>query len=96
LALKAASNVKPAELVASFEVWTRIHIQVRDANTIYIARTRSDIETPGPNGQQQGLSITAAAGIVSLPWIGTLYWLGSAPNTLVDIEIFPEGVNVGR
>ena len=96
MALKAISNTKPAELIASFEVWTRIHLQVRDANNVYIGRTRSDIETPGPNGLQQGILLNQASGIVSLPWIGTLYAIGSAQNSLIEIQIFPEGVNIGR
>lgn len=94
--LKVITNNKPAELIASFDSWTRIHLQVRDANTVYFSRSRPDIETPGPGGLQQGLSVTQADGIVSLPWIGTLYMVGSAPNCAIQIEIFPEGVNVGR
>lgn len=94
--LKAIGNVRPAELIASFETWTRIHLQVRDNNSIYISRTRSDIETPGPGGLQQGLLLTSVAGIVSIPWIGTLYAIGSAQNSLLNFEIFPEGVNIGR
>jgi hypothetical protein len=94
--LKAIGNVKPAEILASFDSWTRIHLQVRDGNSIFIGRTRSDLETPGPGGLQQGLLLTQASGIVSLPWIGTLYAFGSAQNSLLDFEIFPEGVNIGR
>ena len=96
MGLRAAQNTNPAELIASFDTWTRIHVQVRDANTLYISRTRGDLEVPAVGGQQGGLSFTAASGIVSLPWIGTLYVKGSAPNSLYNIEIFPEGVNIGR
>jgi hypothetical protein len=96
VSLKAIGNAGQAELQASFEVWTRIHLQVRDANSIYISRSRSDIESPGPNGLQQGLLLTSALGIVSIPWIGPLYAKGSAQNSLLQLEIFPEGVNIAR
>ena len=93
--LKNAPNNK-AELVANFEAWTRVHFQVRDASTVYIGRTKSDLELPGPGGQQAGIALTSALGIVSLPWIGTLYWIGSNPNSLINIETFPTGVEIGR
>lgn len=96
MALQNISNVAPARLVASFDAWTRIHLQVRDASTIYLANNRPDLETAGPGGQQGGLAITQASGIVSLPWIGPLYLLGSNPNSLVEIAIFPEGKIIGR
>ncbi len=94
--LKVITQNKPAELIASFQSWTRIHLQVRDANTVYFSRSRVDIETPGPQGLQQGIAIQQASGIISLPWIGPLYMYGSAPNCLIQIEIFPEGVNLDR
>lgn len=91
-----ATNKTPATLRASFSSWTRIHIQVRDASTIYLSNRRETLELPGPNGQQGGLSITSAMGIISLPWIGPLYDFGSNPNSLFDLEFFPEGVEIGR
>lgn len=95
MALKNVNNVK-AQLMAQFDTWTRIHLQVRDASTVYLANNRPDLETQGPGGQQGGISITSAAGIVSLPWIGPLYMLGSNPNSLIEVAIFPSGVDIGR
>lgn len=94
--LKNYSNKTPAELVAQFDTWVRVHVQVRDASTIYLARTRNELEVAGPGGQQGGLAINAAAGIVSLPWIGPLYVIGSNPNSLVEFTIFAPGVDIGR
>ena len=96
MALKNIPNRTPATLIASFEAWTRIHLQVRDASTVYVANNRTDLETAGPGGQQGGLSLTAAAGIVSIPWIGPLYMFGSNPNSLIEVAIFPNGVDIGR
>lgn len=96
MALYNAQSKTPAQLIASFEAWTRIHLQVRDASTVFIANKRNDLEVAGPGGQQGGLSLVAAAGIVSLPWIGPLYVLGSNPNSLIEIAIFPIGVDIGR
>lgn len=95
MALKNINNVK-AQLMAQFDTWTRIHLQVRDASTIYFANNRPDLETAGPGGQQGGLAITSADKIQSLPWIGPLYMLGSNPNSLIEIAIFPAGVDIGR
>ena len=95
MALQNIPNTK-ARLIAQFDTWTRIHLQVRDASTVYVANNKNDLETAGPGGQQGGLSIAAAAGIVSLPWIGPLYMLGSNPNSLIEIAIFPNGVDIGR
>jgi hypothetical protein len=96
VALRNIKNVNPAELIASFEAWTRIHLQVRDASTIYFGNKRNDLETIGPGGVQGGLSITLADKIISIPWIGPLYMLGSNPNSLIEIAIFPSGVDLGR
>ena len=96
MALWNIPNKTPATLIASFEAWTRIHLQVRDASTIYVANKRTDLEVAGPGGQQGGLSITAAAGIVSIPWIGPLYLFGSNPNSLIEVAVFPSGVDIGR
>jgi len=96
MALRNINNTSPAELLAQFDAWTRVHLQVRDASTVYIARDRNTLEVAGPGGQQGGLSITSAVGIVSLPWIGPLYALGSNPNSLIEIAIFPAGVDIGR
>jgi hypothetical protein len=93
--LKNINNQK-AQLMASFETWTRIHLQVRDASTVYFENNKTDLETAGPGGQQGGLAITSADKIQSLPWIGPLYMLGSNPNSLVQISIFPNGVDIGR
>lgn len=96
MALWNIPNKAPATLIASFEAWTRIHLQVRDASTVYIANKRVDLEVLGPGGQQGGLSITSAAGIVSLPWIGPLYLFGSNPNSLIEIAVFPLSIETGR
>jgi hypothetical protein len=96
VALTNATNVKPAQLVTTFEAWTRVHFQVRDASSVYIANKRSDLELAGPGGQQGGLALTAALGIVTLPWLGPLYILGSNPNSLIEIAIFPTAVDIGR
>jgi hypothetical protein len=96
VSLRNIKNSTPAELIASFEAWTRIHLQVRDASSVYFGNKRNDLEVLGPGGQQGGLSITQAAGIVSLPWIGPLYMIGSNPNSLIEIAIFPSGVDIGR
>ena len=96
MALRNITNHTPAELIASFEAWTRIHLQVRDASSIYIGNKRNDLETQGPGGQQGGLQLTQALGIVSLPWIGPLYMIGSNPNSLIEIAIFPTSVETGR
>lgn len=96
MALYNIPNRTPATLIASFESWTRIHLQVRDASTIFVANKRNDLEIAGPGGQQGGLSIALAAGIVTLPWIGPLYLFGSNPNSLVEIAIFPSGIDIGR
>jgi len=96
MSLQNIPNRNPAVLFASFEAWTRIHLQVRDASSVYIANKRSDLELPGPGGQQGGLQLTQAQGIVSLPWIGPLYLLGSNPNSLIEIAVFPTSVETGR
>ena len=93
--LRPFGNTVPAIELARFDKWTRIHIQVRDANTIYLGRTRNDLEQPTSGGQQAGLAITQAMGIQSLAWIGSLFLIGSAPQTLVDYEIFPEEGGTG-
>lgn len=96
MGLRNIKNTTPAELVGQFESWTRIHLQVRDASTIYFGTKRNDLEVAGPGGQQGGLSITQADKIVTLPWIGPLYMIGSNPNSLIEIAIFPSGVDIGR
>lgn len=95
MSLQNIPNTK-ARLIASFEAWTRIHLQVRDASTVYLANNKVDLETAGPGGQQAGLALTAALGIVSIPWIGPLYMLGSNPNSLIEVAIFPTGIDIGR
>jgi hypothetical protein len=96
MALYNIPNKTPATLIASFEAWTRIHLQVRDASTVYIRNKRNDLELPGPGGQQGGLSLNLASGVVSIPWIGPLYMFGSNPNSLIEVAIFPSGVDIGR
>lgn len=90
--IKVIGNTVPAVLIASFRTWTKFHVQVRNANTLYLGTNRGDIENSGPQGLQQGLSLTQGQGIVSLEWTGDLYVLGSAPNTVFDIETFPETI----
>jgi hypothetical protein len=88
--LRQFSNVTPAQKVGEYARWTRVHLQSRDANTLYISKDRHVLENPGPNGLQQGLTITQPAGIVSLVWKGELWGLGSAASTIVDVEDFDE------
>lgn len=89
-------NTSPAVKILETRVWTRVHIQVTDANTFYISSSRKLLESPGPNGLQQGLAITKLMGIVTLPWIGELWGIGSAAQTIVDIEtLIPPGAVAG-
>lgn len=80
----------PAKKYTTFGNWTRIHVQVRDASTIYLSTGRKELEVPGPGGIQGGLAITQASGIISLVWKGELYIVGSNPQSLYDIETFDE------
>jgi hypothetical protein len=96
VALKTVTNVTPAQLIAQFDAWVRVHIQVRDANIVYLSTNRPDLEVLGQGGQQGGLAIDKNAGIVSIPWIGPLYALGSAPNVQVEFALFSPGVDIGR
>jgi hypothetical protein len=97
MGITVVGNTNPAKLEAQFDNWTYIHVQVRDASTIFLSRDRVGLETPGPNGLQGGLTIAAADGIKTLRWIGKLFIKGSNPQSIYDVEAFddiPEQVNV--
>jgi len=64
----------------------RVHIQVIGANTVRVGTACNELQQPVA-GINQGLSIVAADGIVSLWWSGELWVIGSAPNTFFDIEV---------
>lgn len=94
--VKVFTNATPAQKVMESKVWTRVHIQVLDGNTLYISSSRKDLEQPGAGGIQQGLAIVKTMGIVTLPWIGELWGIGSAAQTLTDIEaLIPPGAGAG-
>jgi len=77
-------------------VWTRVHVQVLDGNTLFLSRDKKSLETVGTGGLQQGLQIVKANGIVTLPWIGDMWGIGSAPNTVTNVEVMdPPGAGVG-
>jgi hypothetical protein len=84
------SNTTPAKKLGEFRNWTRFHIQVRDASTVFLANTRNALEVPGIGGAQGGLAITSASGIISLNWYGELYAIGNNPVSVYDIEIFED------
>ena len=88
--LDMVTNISPAKLYMTFKNWTRIHIQVRDASTIYLSTGRKALEVPGPGAIQGGLAITQTSGIVSLVWKDDLFIFGSNPQSLYDIETFDE------
>jgi hypothetical protein len=84
------SNTSPVKKFSNFPNWTRIHVQVRDASTIFLATGRNTLEVPGAGGTQGGLAVTQAMGIVSLVWRGDLFISGSNPQSLYDIETFED------
>jgi hypothetical protein len=88
--LDVVNNTVPAKKYNSFANWTRIHVQVRDASTIYLSADRKSLEVLGPGQIQGGLAITQASGVVSLVWKGDLFIMGSNPQSLYDIETFDE------
>lgn len=90
MGLDIVSNTTPVKKVASFNNWTLVHIQVRDASTIFLSNNRKALEVPGPGASQGGLAITAADGIKSLNWIGDLYITGSNIQSLFDLETFDD------
>lgn len=97
MGLTVVSNINPAKLEAQFDNWTFIHVQVRDASTLFLATTRTALEVPGPNGLQGGLTVVAADGIKTFRWFGKLFVKGSNPQSVYDIEVFddvPEQVSV--
>lgn len=71
------------KLLASYRMWTLIHLQVMGADTIYIADTRQELQQIGPGGTSGGLQITNLPGIVSLWWFGDLWATASAPMVRV-------------
>jgi len=99
MGLTMATNTNPAKLEAQFDNWTFIHVQVRDASTIFLATNRNALEVPGPNALQGGLTVVSADGVKTFRWIGKLFVKGSNPQSVYDIEIFddvPEQVSVSK
>lgn len=90
MGLETVNDQNPVKKETHFDNWTWLHIQVRDASTIFLARTRAALEVPGPGATQGGLAITAALNIVTLRWLGDLFIKGSNPSCLYNIETFED------
>lgn len=77
-------------IFGSLRTPTMVHIQVFGANTLRIAQSRDLLMNPPPGASLlNGFQITQADGIKSIWWIGEMWGIGSAPNTLAEIEAMP-------
>lgn len=82
-----AVDQRSARLMGEFgAARVRVHVQVIGANTLRLATSERELQQPVA-GIDQGLSIIAGDGIVSLWWSGELWAIGNAPNTYFDIEV---------
>jgi len=88
--LDEVGNANPAKKYTHFDYWTKIHVQVRDASTIFLSTNRKALEVPGPGPTQGGLALTGAGVIFTLDWKGDLWIIGSNPQSLYNIETFED------
>jgi hypothetical protein len=81
---------KPAVLqLANFDDWTYIYLQVYGPGTVRLATDDQQLISPAPNAGAplNGMQLTSTDGLFPLRWIGPLWAIGSAPNTLIDIQV---------
>jgi hypothetical protein len=78
-----------AHLHANVDQTSFLTVQVRGPNSVRLGRTRQELITPLPgSGSEQGIVVTSALPFQQ-PWFGPLWLIGSAPNTVADVQISP-------
>lgn len=72
-------------LVANLRRPGRVYLQVKDASTINFDKQYWTLIMPGLGGIMQGQAITAAMGMIELPWFGPLYAISNIMGGQLDV-----------
>ena len=86
------STGNPAvRLIGTYQNWVMLVIQPQGPNTVRLSSDRQSLVSPGPGGLAQGVQVNAAmsGGITQIWWRGPLYAIGSAPQTIFELQELP-------
>lgn len=82
--LSARTPIRIAALSQKGSVWC----QVKDASTVTISRSETELLSPILGGIQQGLSFTLANGIIPfLDWQGEMWAIANVEGALCEVLI---------
>lgn len=78
-----------AQRIDFLEAWGKVQISVSGPNTVFISDRKETLEMNGPTGTTQGAPYTQANTNPpkEFSWIGELWAIASADQTLVDFTI---------
>ena len=77
---------RPVLLFSTVPCGAWVQLQIKGAGTATIARQSQELLQLFGN-VNQGLDLTANAGVISIFWIGQCFAIGSVSNVFIDVQV---------